>query len=391
MTPAARNSLSIAPRTLRGLIVAAAVLLLIAGALAAGAPARLWANLLLNGFLGISLALAGLLFIAIQRVSGAGWWVVLRRVPEAMAGMLPAAALLLAVVAFGRRSLYGWMRPEAALDPILTAKRGYLNEPFFLARAAVILGLWVLFAHLLGRASRAQDAGDSVGEHRRMRLYSAVFLPVFALTVSIACFDWLMSLDPHWYSTIFAVYGFAGLLLGGLAAIVLAVLVLAANSDLGGLVHDSHLHDLGKLLFGFSTFWAYIWVSQYLLIWYANIPEEAVYFVERTRGAWTLPFALVLVLNWLLPFCLLLSRSAKRNPKILAGAAVAVLAGRWLDLYVHIGPPVLGEPHFGLVEVLFAAAYALVFIALFLRGFAGAPILAIRDPYLAESVAHHAG
>jgi len=198
-----------------------------------------------------------------------------------------------------------------------------------------------------------------------------------------------MSLDPHWYSTIFAVYNFAGLLLSGVAAITLGTVLLSRREPLARAVNASHLHDLGKLLFAFSTFWAYIWVSQYLLIWYGNIPEEVTFYAKRTTGGWAPLFFLVPVISWLLPFSILLPRAAKRNPRVLQWTAVLILLGRWLDLYVLVAPPVLPALRMGLLEILITAGYASLFFLLTSRALSRAPLLARNDPYLGEGLHHH--
>jgi hypothetical protein len=350
---------------------------------------RIWADLLVNDFFFLSLALAGILFIALQYLASAGWWAVIRRVPEAMMGFVPVAGLLTLPLYFGRQALYPWTRPETLRhDPTVAAKSAYLNAPFFFGRMVVFLALWTLFALLLRRTSLAQDAAPA-GQHRRMVKTSAFFIVSFAVSFSLASFDWLMSLDPRWFSTIFAVYTFAGLLLGGLAAITLAVILLRERGPLAGVVQESHLHDLGKLLFGFSIFWAYIWVSQYLLIWYGNIPEEVTFYVVRTGRAWAPLFFLTLVLSWIVPFVALMSRGAKRNPRVLGAVAVVVLLGRWLDLYVLVAPPVLARVEVGFFEVLITAGYAGLFFYLTTRALASAPLVARNDPYLGESLHHH--
>jgi hypothetical protein len=351
---------------------------------------RLWAALLVDDFFFLSLALAGILFLALQYLSSAGWSTVIRRVPEAMMGFVPVAGLLMLPLYFGRQALYPWTRPEVLRhDPLVAAKSAYLNTPFFFARMVAFLSLWSLFALLLRRTSLAQDRA-AAGQHRRMVRFSAFFIVTFAVSFSLASFDWLMSLDPRWFSTIFAIYTFAGLLLSGLAGITLIVVLLREHGMLSGLVQESHLHDLGKLLFAFSTFWAYIWVSQYLLIWYSNIPEEVTFYVVRTQGGWAPLFFLVPVLNWGVPFLVLLSRGAKRNPRVLQGVAVIVLVGRWLDLYVLVAPPVLSRVGIGLPELLLTAGYAGLFFYLTRRALSRAPLLARNDPYLGESLHHHA-
>ena len=377
-----------------GRILAPAALLLVALCVALGwraGAARVWSALLLLDVYVLSLALGGIVFVAIQLLTHAGWWVVLRRIPEALGGLLPVAALFTLPLYFGRAVLYSWSRPEASRDALIAAKRAYLNTPFFFLRLVLILALWTLFSILLRRlALRAEREGEegALG-HRRLARLAAVFIPVFAVTWSVASFDWLMSLDPRWYSTIFAVYCFAGLFLSAIAAVTLIVALLAQRGGFGGALRDSHLHDLGKLLFAFSVFWAYIWASQYLLIWYSDIPAEVTFYTARTSGPWAVWFFAAFALEWLLPFLVLLPRAAKRNPKVLAAVALAVLAGHWVDLYVQIGPPVLGTPRAGLFEILLALAFALLFAALFLRALNRTPLVPARDPYLAESLAHH--
>ena len=359
-----------------------------AAALLATDPARGWADLLIGGFLFASLSLSGPLLISVHLLSRAGWWVALRRVPEAMGACLPAAAPLLLLLVFGRAVLYPWARPGAAADPAIAAKGAWLSAPAFFARMALFLGIWTLFALALRRASRAEDEGGGLAPHRRMVRLAAGFVPVFAVTYSLASFDWLMSLQPAWYSTIFAVYCFAGLLLGGVAAVTLAAVALARRGPLAGRLSEAHLADLGTLLFAFSTFWAYIWVSQYLLIWYGNLSEEIPFYLARTRGGWLPLFLLVPALSWLVPFLALMTRAAKGNPRVLSAVAATVLAGRWLDLYVMVAPPVLGGPRLGLLDLAVGAGYLALFLYLAARAFRGAPALPTHDPYLAESLAH---
>jgi hypothetical protein len=351
---------------------------------------RAWLSLLVASFFFLSLALSGLVFIAIHRLANAGWWCALRRVPEALAAQVPLASLLMLAVFLGRRSLYPWTRPGAQADPAVAAKSAYLNEPFFLVRMLLFLGLWSLFAVLLRRASLAEDREGARPHHRRQVRLSALFIVTFAVTFSLASFDWLMSLDPHWASTMFAVYTFAGLFLEGLAAITLCVVLLRRRGPLAEIVDASHLHDLGKLLFAFSTFWAYIWVCQYLLIWYGNLSEEIPYYYLRTNGPWLPLFVLNPVLNWGVPFVVLLPRAAKRNPAVLLGVAITVLAGRWLNLYLIAAPAVLPQPRLGILDLLIAGGVAGVCFLGLSRSLAGAPLLARNDPFLAESLRHRA-
>jgi hypothetical protein len=248
----------------------------------------------------------------------------------------------------------------------------------------------VLLAGALRRASLRQDQDPSPAHHRRLVRGSALFVVVFALSFSVAGVDWLMSLDPHWYSTIYAVYLFAGVLVTGLAALTLIAILLRRLGPLAGVVGEEHLHDLGKLLFAFSTFWAYIWVSQYLLIWYGNLPEEVTHYARRTNGAWQRLFVVNLIVNWAVPFVVLLPREAKRHAGVLAGVCVLLLLGRWLDLYLLVMPETAPAPAVGPLEVLIPLGYAGLFAVLTARALARAPLLPRHDPLLEESLAHSA-
>jgi hypothetical protein len=352
--------------------------------------ARTWTDLLVDDFFFLSLALAGMVFLAINYLARAGWWVAIRRVPEAMMGFLPVGGLLMLPLFFGRRQLYPWSRAEAvARDPLLAAKTAYLNTPFFFLRMVAFLAIWLLFALAMRRASRAEDREGGLGRHRFLVRCSAGFVVAFAVSFSLAAFDWLMSVEPRWSSTLFAVYIFAGLFVQGLAAITLIVLALrGCGGPLAGAVHASHLHDLGKLLFAFSTFWAYLWLSQYLLIWYANIPREAAFYVVRTQGSWQPWFALVFVLGWVVPFLVLAARAPKRNPAVLRWISVSILASQWLNLFVIVAPAVAPAIRPGPLEALITAGYCGLFVLVLRRSFARAAPVALRDPFLTESLQH---
>ena len=360
----------------------ALILLAVGGAVAAIAgavldPHRLWANWLLVSFYALTLALGGLCFVAIHDASGATWAVAVRRVPEALAALTPLAAIGVAVVFLARPQLYPWTTGDAGhgSGAALAFRHAWLDWPFFLARAATYAGVWTIFAWAI------RTRGP-----RRRRIAGA-FLAVFAVTFSLAAFDWVMSLEPAWYSTIFGVYHFAGLFLSALAAVVLLALWLERSGPLAGVLHQHHLHDFGKLLFAFSTFWAYIWFSQYMLIWYANIPEETVYFIARHHNGWFALFVLNVALNWIVPFAVLIRRDTKRNRRVLATVCVVVLLGRWLDLYLMILPPVLGDaPGLGLSEAGVLAGGAGLFGLALTRALQAAPIVPVEDPDLPASL-----
>jgi hypothetical protein len=376
----------LAPRTRQILIGLAVIGAVVAAAGAVLAPDRMWASWFLVAYYALGLGLAGLCFVAIHYTTGASWSAAIRRVPEALAGTLPGAAILLAVVFVARPELYSWTSPasfEAASSPALAFKLAWLNRPFFLFRAAAYSLIWIVFALAIRRASRRQDGdGDRRWTRANVRL-SAAFLMVFGVTFTLASFDWVMSLEPLWYSTIFGVYNFAGLFLSGLAAIVIVALWLERAGPLQNVLTGDHLHDLGKLLFAFSVFWMYIWFSQYMLIWYTNIPEETSYFVRRVHGGWFVLFLANVVLNWLVPFVVLLRRDAKRRRLTLGLVAAIVLVGRWLDVYLLIFPSVVGEtPRIGLWEIGLTAGGIAAFGLVLTWILKGAPAVPLADPDL---------
>ena len=370
-------------RFVRLLAVAGALIVLAGIALA---PERAWSALLMAGFLLTGFGLAGVVFVAMQYACGAGWSASFRRVPEAMTTILPLGAVVLAAVFLVHPSTYVWT--NHATHPGF--QRFWLKWPFFLSRFAVYFALWIGFAAAIVRTSRRQDRDASAGlTHRNVRL-SVIFLVVFAVTFWLASFDWVMSLEPDWASTIFGIYNFAGMFSGGLALLILLVLWLRRTGPLHDFVNEEHLHDLGKLLFAFSTFWMYIWFSQYMLIWYADITEETAYYVARLHHAWAPLFLLNMILNWAAPFAALLPRGAKRSPRVLGRVAAVVLAGRILDVYLMIGPPLQGaRPMLGIWEAGALAGAAAALVLTFYRGMRQAAPVPLNDPYLEESLHYH--
>src|ERR1051325_3522245 len=332
-------------------------------------------------------------FLATQRLTGARWSASLRRVPEAFLGILPFSAVLVLAVYFGRHVIYSWSNPGGLVgEPGFAGRLQYLQPRWVFTRALIVLGAWFIFARLFRRVSLQQDTQPEAGLalHQKLNRYAVIFVLVFAITLTIAAFDWLLSADPRWFSTMYAVYVFAGTFVQGIAAVTLAVLYLKRSGPLAHSISDSHLHDLGKMLFAFSTFWAYIWTCQYLLIWYGNIPEEVTHYVKRTNGPWLWFFAANLVVNWLIPFVVLLGAPAKRNRTALKVVCALLLAGHWLDLYILIMPSVWSGPTIGILEIGIAIGYASLLYLLFIRNLAAAPLSPLSDTVLAaESHATH--
>jgi hypothetical protein len=371
---------------LRGCLLIGLAALAASGVLS---PQRFWANWLLASYLLVGLGLAGTFFVALQYMTGASWSVALRRVPEALASLLPTGAVGLLAIFLLHPSLYPWA-DAAEKEALQGFKAAWLSLPFFWTRSVGYLALWFFLGRAIVRSSRRQDRDPHPEWTRRAVRYSALYVVAFGLTFWLASMDWIMSLEPEWYSTMFGVYNFAGLFLGGLAAIILLVVWLRKTTALGDFINEEHLHDLGKLLFAFSTFWMYIWFSQYMLIWYANIPEETTYFILRRHGFWEPIFLLNIFLNWIIPFVVLMPVSSKRNPATLAKVAIVVLAGRWVDLYLMIFPPLIGEsPAFGLLEIGWIAGTFGLFMIICRRSLRQAPLVPLNDPRLEESLHYH--
>jgi hypothetical protein len=353
-------------------------------------PQRTWGNLLLAGNYVLGLSLAGLVFVALHYTCAASWSTAFRRVPEAMAAMLPWAAAPFVLIFAVSPWLYPWFEDRHGGQPTMWFKELWLSPAFFFTRSAIYLAVWIAFGRAIVRVSRRQDEDGGEQHTRKNARLSAAFLVVFGFTFWLASYDWIMSLEPHWYSTMFGVYQFAGLLLSGLAMITILVIWLEKRGPLQGVLTEEHLHDLGKLLFAFSTFWMYIWFCQYMLIWYANIPEETAHYVHRLHGFWEPVFLLNFLLNWAVPFLVLLHVPAKRSRSMLLKICWVILVGRWVDLYLLILPPIVGEqPVFGVWEIgLMLGAAGLFFLAL-LHVLPKANPVPINDPFLSESLTYH--
>lgn len=300
-------------------------------------------NYLLSYTFLISIAVGALFLIALEYVTNADWSVPFRRIVEIFAGLIPFLAILVIPLLFKMHDIYHWTHAEAvAQDEILQGKEPYLNIPFFITRVFVILGIWYIFYFILSRNSLKQDSsGDQNLTTINIRL-SAIFIPLFAITISITAFDWLMSVDPHWFSTIFGVYYFSGTVIAILAAVTIAAVYFKENGYLHERITQDHLYSLGALMFVFVNFWAYIAFSQYMLIWYADLPEETLWFLQKWEGSWAIFSIFLLIIHFVVPYILLLSQPAKMDPLRLKISAVVLLFAHFFDLYWMVMPEMPG-------------------------------------------------
>ncbi|MGI4020251.1 MAG: hypothetical protein ACRYFA_01980 [Janthinobacterium lividum] len=388
-------------------------LLAVAFGFITGHGERTFANLLLMSYYFACVCMQGIFFCAIQYVAQAGWSASIIRIPQAFAKVLPIAAIILiAVVTLGLFTnhtvveegkkviepyLYGhWATPGLNLkgsenyDSLIAGKSVFLNKPFFIIRLVVFLGLYCIFGAMLVKYSNAEDRIGGMSNYNKSFKISAIFLIVFGFTTPIFAFDTIMSLEAHYYSTLFGWYNLAALWVSGLATMALIIIILRQNGYMAW-VTDNHLHDLGKLVFAFSIFWTYLWFSQFLLTYYANLPEETIYYYKRWEPEFKPWFWLNIVLNFCTPVLLLMSRDAKRTATVLKYVCIVVLCGHWLDYYMMIMPGTVGPGGrgFGVEEIGIALGYVGLFTFMMLNALSKTSLIPKKHPFLEESLNHH--
>jgi hypothetical protein len=354
-----------------------------------GNPKQFFFSWLVAFLFFLSLALGALFFVLIQYASQGGWGIVVRRIGETVFVTLPVMAALFLPLLLGLRDLFPWAVPGAAEhDALLHWKAPYLNVPFFLIRAAIYFGLWSFIALFYYRGSRGQDATGDPRVSARLRRLAGPSIIVLALTQTFASIDWIMSLTPHWYSTMFGVYFFAGSFVGFIALLSVVAVAMRQAGLLDTIISVEHLHDIGKFLFAFTAFWAYIAFSQFFLMWYANMPEETIWFSARIHGSWKQVSMLLMAGHFAAPFFYLMGRDVKRNGATLALGGAWVLAMHFVDLYWQVMPTLHPEGlRPSILDVAALLAIGGCFVAAagwLLRRQALVPL---RDPKLAESLA----
>ena len=351
---------------------------------------RPYAALYVAAFFFMMISLGVLAFYAIQYASQSGWSPVLFRVMQAITYyLLPGALIVLAIAFFADKHLFIWMDPDVvAHDKLLQGKAGWLNKSAFLIRGLIFIGGWSLYRYFSRKFSLAQDLANDNKNFKRNFQISAGFLVFYIYTESMMSWDWVMSVDPHWFSTLFGWYVFASMVVSGITTIALMTIYLKSKGYMK-FVNDSHLHDLAKYMFGFSVFWAYLWFSQFMLIWYANIPEEVTYFVTRIED-YNIPFFTMFALNFIFPFLVLMNSDYKRIPWFIVMAGMIILVGHYMDVYTMIMPATVGDRwDFGLPEISALALFTGLFIILVFYSLSKAPLLAKGNPFIKESENFH--
>jgi hypothetical protein len=354
---------------------------------------RPWAAVYVAAFFFFMISLGVLAFYAIQRAAQAGWSPILFRVMEGItAYLVPGGIIMIILLATSvahMNHLFVWMDPEVVTyDEIIQSKSGYLNGPFFLIRAVIFLGGWILYREYSRKLSLAQDESNDNSNFVKNFRASAGFLVFYLISESMMSWDWIMSVDPHWFSTLFGWYMFASMFVSGITVIAMVTIYLKSKGYLPD-VNNSHIHDLAKFMFGMSIFWTYLWFSQFMLIWYSNIPEEVTYYVTRITD-FKLPFFGMVVMNFIFPLLLLMNSDFKRINWFVVMAGVVILAGHYLDIFIAIMPATVGNQwYIGIPEIGAILFFAGLFILWVFRAISKVPLQPKRNPFIEESKHFH--
>jgi len=352
-------------------------------------PAQTWANYLLNNFYFLSLAIGASFFMALQYITQSGWSAGFKRIPEAMALYIPVAALFFLLLYFGIHSLYHWSDLDVMnTDTVLQHKLPYLNLSFFMIRLIIYFTCWIIMTRFLRGLSLKEDMKGGLAYFHKSEFYSRIYIFVLAVTFSLACFDLIMSVDPQWYSTIFAFKSFASAFYHG-AAIILLITVILHKQGHFSFFNRNHLQDMSSYIFMLSIIYGYLWFAQFMLIWYGNIPEETIYYAVRWEGQWKVLFWADIAINWFIPFVILMPKKPARRLKVVIPVVILLIAGQWIDLYLQIFPGVTGTNNFGIIEIGTFVGYAGLFCFVVSRALASASLVPRNHPYLNECIDHH--
>jgi hypothetical protein len=351
-------------------------------------PAQFFQSYLTGYMLLLGVTLGCLALGMVHQLSGGAWGVVIRRPIGAAARVLPVLTVLFLPMVFGMHHLYEWTHADIiAGDELLQHKRLYLNIPFFLVRAALYFAVWNVLSYFLNAWSLEQDVSGDPGISRRMQLLSAAGLVGYGLTITFASFDWLMSLEPHWFSTIYGVLIMGGQGLSALAFLIIAIVWLSRRPPLQAIVMPAHLHDLGNLMLAFVMLWAYFSFSQYLIIWSGNLPEEIAWYLHRLQTGWRAVALTLVVFHFALPFVLLLSRTIKREASTIVKVAAGVLVARLVDLFWLIAPEFHRDGvSVSWLDIVLPLSLGSFWLGCFVWQLRGRAILPVHDPQFDEAL-----
>jgi hypothetical protein len=350
---------------------------------------RTWANILLNNYYFITLSIGALLFYSVQFITNSGWSAVFQRVPQALGAFLIPGAVLMLLLYFGLPKIYEWAHPGIIeTDKLIAHKSPFLNVPFFMVRIVIYFVLFLSIGFLLRKYAHLEDQTGDIKYYEKSRYFAQVFIFIAAIFFAFASKDWIMTIDSHWYSTMF---GFRNMIVSmyyGVAAIVLVILFLRSQGYLTD-INDAHFHDLARYLFRFSIVWGYLWFMQFLILWYANIPELTVYYYPRFLGEWKVFFYAELFMNFVIPFVVMMSDDLGKKPRVLLLISVLLMIGLWVNLYLQIMPGSYGIIKFGFVEAGMWLGYAGLFCGIVSIALSRALLIPKNHPYLEESLHHH--
>lgn len=351
-----------------------------------GDTTRTWANLLLNNYYFLSVTIGATFWMALQSITQSGWSAAFIRIPQAMSNYLLVSFVLYIVMFFGIHDLYHWTHAEAVdQDAILLHKSPYLNIPFFTIRYIVFFGLWILMTQRIKKLSSLEDQFGGTNYFNKIELMSKAYIFILAVSFSLFTIDWLMSLDAHWYSTIYAIKKFVMAFYHGVVAITVIAIVLHKTGHLPFL-NKTHLSDFARYIFALSIIWGYMWLSQYLLIWYANIPEETIYYVPRIMSEYKTMFYLELIVNWLFPFIFLMWNRVAKNANALLVVAFVLFIGQWIELYMSIMPSTVDAHNISYIEIGSFIGFTGLFTWVIAYSLSKMRIVPKNHPYMEESL-----
>lgn len=350
---------------------------------------RTWANYLLNNYYFVSIAVGAAFFGAIQYITQSGWSAAFKRIPEAMAAYIPVAGVFFLIMYFGMHSIFEWSHQEAVQhDHLLQYKSPYLNVPFFFIRVVIFFFVWIIMTKVLRKISLKEDEVGGLEYFKKSELYSKIFIFAVAITFSLFSVDMLMSLEPHWFSTIFAAKSFMAAFLHASTIIALIVIILSRMGKFD-LLNRSHLHDFTRYIFMTSIVWGYFNFAEFMLIWYGNMPEETFWYVHRWHGTYKILFFTNIILNWFIPFIALMPRKSSRSKMVILPVILILIIGQYTELYYIIWPATVQEAKFGLLEIGTFLGYLGLFSFVVSSYLSKASLIPKNHPYLEESISHH--